>query len=195
MARRKVKAVDTWKLKRWYTIVAPKIWGEKEVGETAADEEEKLIGRKVEVLASELTGNFGHAHYILWFQINEVAGSVARTEFLGYEVDRAFIKRMTRRHSSKIEYVFDVDTKDGKRIHVKAVTWTATRASDAQATAVRKIMKEMIEAFAGEHTRDETLKEFVVGELTSKIAEKVRKILPVRRVEVVKARTLKEARG
>ncbi|HIQ09930.1 MAG TPA: 30S ribosomal protein S3ae, partial [Euryarchaeota archaeon] len=38
MAKR-VRAVDPWKLKRWYRIIAPRIWDEREVGETAASDE------------------------------------------------------------------------------------------------------------------------------------------------------------
>ena len=193
MARRRVKAVDPWKLKRWYTIVAPKVWGEKEIAETAADEPEKLIGRTVRIPATDLTGSIGHVQYILKFQIVDVAGSVAKTEFVGYELDNAFIKRLTRRHTSKIETVFDVKSRDGKTLHTKVFVWTAVRASRAQATSIRKIVIEEITDFVSKKDAAEAMKEFVVGDITKKIAERVKKILPVRRVEVAKVRVVEKA--
>ncbi|MDN5358826.1 MAG: small subunit ribosomal protein S3Ae [Candidatus Diapherotrites archaeon] len=189
MAKR-VRAVDPWKLKRWYKIVAPRIWDEREVGETAASDEKLLYGRTVEIPASMLTGSIGHAQYLVRFQIRQVVGSEARTEFVGYELDRAFIKRLTRRHSSKVEHVFDVTTRDGHVLHVKAITWTAVKISNPKKTAIRKIMQEMIEDRASKLGKDELMKEFIIGDLTQKIAAETNKIAPTRRVEVAKVRVV-----
>ena len=189
MAKR-VRAVDPWKLKKWYSVISPRIWDEKEVGSTAASDEKLLYGRILQVPASFLTGSVGHAQYILKFRIVQVVGSEARTIFEGYELDNAFIKRLTRRHSSKIEVVFDVKTRDDHVLHVKAITWTAVHVSRSQATAIRKIMQQMIEERAQKFGADELMKEFVIGDFTRKIADEASKIAPIRRVEVAKVRVL-----
>jgi len=189
MAKR-VRAVDPWKLKKWYSVISPRIWDEKEVGSTAASDEKLLYGRVLQVPASFLTGSVGHAQYILKFRIVQVVGSEARTIFEGYELDNAFIKRLTRRHSSKIETVFDVKTRDDHVLHVKAITWTAVHVSINQATAIRKIMQQMIEERAQKFGADELMKEFVIGDFTRKIADEASKIAPIRRVEVAKVRVL-----
>jgi len=191
MAKR-VRAVDPWKLKRWYRIIAPRIWDEREVGETAASDERLLYGRTVEIPASMLTGSIGHAQYFVKFRINQVVGSEARTEFVGYELDNAFIKRLTRRHSSKIEHVFDVTTRDGAVLHVKAITWTAVKVSNPKKTAIRKIMQKMIEERAKKLGKDELMKEFIIGDLMQKIASEANKIAPIRRTEVAKVRVLSQ---
>jgi len=188
MARRKVKAVDPWKLKKWYTIIAPKVWGEKDIAETAADEDEKLIGRTVRIPASDLTGSIGHIQYILRLRIVGVAGSMAKTIFAGFELDNAFIKRLTRRHTSKIECVFDAVSKDGKALHIKVFVWTAARASNAQATAIRKLVIERISSFVSTKDAEEVMKEFIVGDVMKNLANEIKKILPVRRAEVAKVR-------
>lgn len=192
MAKRRVKAVDPWKLKKWYTILAPKVWGEKEIGETAADEPEKLIGRTVTLPATDLTGSIGHVQYLLKFQIVDVAGGTAKTEFVGYELDNAFIKRLTRRHTSKIETVFDAKSRDGKTLHIKVFVWTAVRASNAQAKAIRKLVMQEISDFVSKRDAADAMKEFVVGDFMKGIAEKVKKILPVRRAEVAKVRVVEK---
>ncbi len=189
MAKR-VRAVDPWKLKKWYSVISPRIWDEKEVGSTAASDEKLLYGRVMQVPASFLTGSVGHAQYILKFRIVQVVGSEARTIFEGYELDNAFIKRLTRRHSSKIEVVFDVKTRDDHVLHVKAITWTAVHVSRSQATAIRKIMQQMITERAQKFSADELMKEFVIGDFTRKIADEASKIAPIRRVEVAKVRVL-----
>lgn len=192
MAKRRIKAVDPWKTKQWFTIVAPRIFGEKELGITAASEPDLLIGRTVEVLGSEVTGSLSHLQYLLKFQIVQVVGSQARTEFIGYELERSFMKRLTRRHSSKVEVVFDVVTRDNIKLHVKADAWTAVRVSRSKRTDMRKIMTEMIIEEAKKKEKDELLKEFFAGDLTRKIAEQLKKIAPIRRVEVAKVRVVKE---
>ncbi len=188
MAKRRVKVVDPWKTKKWYVIKSPQIFGEKEVGLTAAQEDDMLIGRKVEVLGSEVTGSLSHLQYLLWFKINRVVGSEARTDFVGYELERSYMKRLTRRHSSKVEVVFDVTTRDNKKLHVKAIAWTAVKVSRPKRTDMRKIMVEMITEEASKKEKDELMKDFIAGDITKKIAERLRKIAPIRRVEVAKVR-------
>ncbi len=192
MARRRVKAVDPWKVKQWFTITSPKIFGEKEIGVTAASDPELLVGRTVEVLGSEITGSLSHLQYLLRFQITQVVGSTARTEFVGYELERSFMKRLTRRHSSKVEVVFDVETRDKKKLHVKAITWTAVRVSRSKKTDIRKKMVEIITEEAKKRDKDDLMKEFFAGDLAKRIASEVKKIAPVRRVEIAKVRYLKE---
>jgi ribosomal protein S3AE len=99
----------------------------------------------------------------------------------------------TRRHSSKVEVVFDVETRDKKKIHVKAIAWTAVKASIRKRTDIRKKMKELITEAATKMDKDDLLKEFFAGELPKKVADELRKIVPIRRVEIAKARYIPEA--
>ncbi|RLG34478.1 30S ribosomal protein S3ae, partial [Methanosarcinales archaeon] len=46
---------DKWKAKQWYTVLAPKMFGEVKAGETVADEPSKLIGRRIEMTLGDLT--------------------------------------------------------------------------------------------------------------------------------------------
>ncbi|NPA86861.1 MAG: 30S ribosomal protein S3ae [Candidatus Diapherotrites archaeon] len=192
MAKRRVRAVDPWKTKQWFVIKAPKVFGEKDVGQTAAQEPDMLIGRTVEVLGSEVTGSLSHLQYLLWFKINKVVGSNAFTDLVGYELERSFMKRLTRRHISKVEVVFDVETRDKKKLHVKAIAWTAVKVSRKKRTDMRKKMMEMITEEAKKKDKDELIKEFFAGDLTKRIAEELKKIAPIRRVEIAKVRYIPE---
>ena len=47
-------AVDKWKTKKWFEIIAPPLFNEKKIGETLAADYRMLIGRKIEVSLSDL---------------------------------------------------------------------------------------------------------------------------------------------
>ena len=53
------KQRDKWKLKRWYTIRAPRHpWDFKRIGETLGESDEHIIGRAYEMTQQELTATF-----------------------------------------------------------------------------------------------------------------------------------------
>ncbi len=190
MVKKRVRAADTWKTKQWFTVLAPKIFNEKEVGQTAAQEPEMVIGRRVEVLGTEVTGSLSHLQYLLTFRITSVTGSKAFTEFEGYELERSFVKRLTRRHTSKIETVFDVNTRDGKTLHIKVFVWTAVKVSRGKMTDIRKKVESFIRDIASKTDKDVLLKEFFAGDIMKRLSEQLKKIAPIKRAEVAKVRVV-----
>ncbi|MFB6194902.1 MAG: 30S ribosomal protein S3ae [Haloplanus sp.] len=64
--------------KRWYTIFAPEEYDRAELGQTVADEPEKIIGRTIETTLGELTDDAGANNTKLTFKITDV-GPVAFT--------------------------------------------------------------------------------------------------------------------
>ena len=67
MPRRRVAVRDKWKLKKWYTIVAPPVFGNAILGTTPADDPDKLIGRVIESTLYDLTGDFT---FLLLYRVN-----------------------------------------------------------------------------------------------------------------------------
>ena len=43
------KSAEKWKMKKWLEVYSPKVFGETSIGEIPADEEEKALGRIIEV--------------------------------------------------------------------------------------------------------------------------------------------------
>lgn len=56
VTRETKKLKDKWKSKVWYPVIAPDMFNRVQIGETLADEPEKLIGRTIEVTLQDLTG-------------------------------------------------------------------------------------------------------------------------------------------
>ena len=60
------KQRDKWKMKRWYTIRAPRHpWDFKNIGETLGESDEHIIGRVYEMTLQEFNGDFTKMHVIL----------------------------------------------------------------------------------------------------------------------------------
>ncbi|AFK50825.1 30S ribosomal protein S3Ae [Thermogladius calderae 1633] len=190
MAARKGVIKDKWKLKKWFNIVAPQSFGGVVLATTPSDDPMKLIGRTVETTLYDLTGDISQVHVKLYFQVVDVQGDQAITRFKGHELARDYMRSLIRRKSSKIQGIFDVTTKDGYVVRLTIVTLTSFRCNTSQKKAIRRIMREYIYEKASSLTLDELVNEILGGKVSADIAERTRKIYPVRRVEVYKSKLL-----
>ncbi len=187
-AARRVK--DRWKSKQWYKVMTPVAFNSKVIGETLADEPEKLIGRTAEATMHDLTGDMKQMHVKIHFRVGEVVDNQARTHFIGHEMTSDYVRRLTRRGHTKIPAVFDVRTKDGCRLRVKPFAVSDRRCQTTQAQIIRQIMVDQITACAAENTLSAFLKEVLVGDLNTRIYKEGRKVHPLRRVEIAKTEVL-----
>ncbi len=190
MPRQRASVRDKWKLKKWYTIVAPEVFGQAVLGSTPADDPDKLIGRVIETTLYDLTGDFTQVHVKLYFQIVKVEGDTAYTRFKGHELSRDYMKSLTRRKSSKIQGIFNITTKDGYGLRITATAFTSYRAKTSQKRAIRRIMQEKITAAARELTFDELIQAMLFGKLSALIFNDAKKIYPLRKVEIYKSKLL-----
>ena len=181
---------DKWKLKKWYTVLAPEMFGNVPIGTTPSDKDWKLLGRVLEVTLFDLTGDFSQHHIHLYFQIYKVEGDKAYTRFKGHELARDYIKSIIRRKSSKIQAIVDVTTKDGYKLRVTGIVLTTFRCKTSQKKAIRKIMMKILTERASEMTLEEYVKAMVFGKLSLEIMEQAKKIYPIRKVEIYKSKLL-----
>ncbi|EQD40192.1 30S ribosomal protein S3Ae, partial [mine drainage metagenome] len=56
--RQQKKGKDKWREKTWYSILTPAYLGEKEISTSPGIGPESMVGRKIEMPVSDLTGNF-----------------------------------------------------------------------------------------------------------------------------------------
>ncbi|MCD6084347.1 MAG: 30S ribosomal protein S3ae [Desulfurococcales archaeon] len=186
----KVTVRDKWKLKKWYTVLAPSLFGNVPIGTTPADREWKLLGRVFEVTLFDLTGDFSKHHIHLYFQVYEIKDDVAYTRFKGHELARDYIKSVVRRKSSKVAAIVNVTTKDGYGLRATGMALTAFRCKTSQKRAIRKMIFRVLEERAREMTLDEYIKAMIFGKLAAEIMEQGKKIYPVRKAEIYKSKLL-----
>ena len=195
MARkRKARVKDKWAQKKWYTLIAPEYFGLAEVGETPADDPNKVINRTVEVTLAELTNDYSNQNPYkkLIFKVYRVSGENAYTKFHRFEMMREYINSLIRRRTSKIDDVIDVTTADGYKLRVKPVAFTIKRCKTSQKSAIRKIMREIIINNASQKNFVQFLQECILGRIPSEIYKSAKKIYPLRRVEINKIELLAE---
>ncbi|WP_276272429.1 30S ribosomal protein S3ae [Haloarcula litorea] len=173
--------------KRWYTVLAPEQFDREELGETPADEPDKVLGRTIETTLGELNNDASENNTKLTFKINEVASDSAYTEFVKHELTRDYLRSLVRRGSSKVEAYITVLTTDDYRVQVQPVAVTTKKADASQEKAIRRTMIDLVEETARERTFAELIDSVVEGRLSSAIYGEAKEIYPLRRVEIQKA--------
>jgi len=190
----KLKAVDTWKTKQWYTVNAPGLFEGKQIASVVAAEDKQLMNRIVRVSLSELTGDMSQAYTLLDFRITDVKGRTAYTALVGHELSRSYLRTLVRRRRHVIGEVVDVATKDGKGLRVKISIFTGTKVSTPTRRAIRNAVREEALKLAGTTDYAPLVQELIFGKFASKLYNSIHKIAPIRRVEVRKSE-LKELFG
>jgi small subunit ribosomal protein S3Ae len=189
---RRVK--DKWKSKQWYRILAPEFFGSGEIGNTLADDPEKVIGRTVETTLASLINDYSNQNDYkkLTFRIFNTSGETAYTKLTKYEMTRDYLTSLTRRRTSMIDDVVDLTTKDGYRIRVKPVCFTIKRCQTSQRREIRRVMRDIILNRGQELEFVQFVQEIVLGKISSDIYKAAKNIYPLRRVEIKKLEVLSE---
>jgi small subunit ribosomal protein S3Ae len=172
--------------KRWYTIFAPEQYDRAELGQTVADEPDKIIGRTIETTLGELTDDAGANNIKLTFKITDVGSDSAYTEFVKHELTRDYLRSLVRRGASKIDATITVLTTDDYRVRIQPVAFTTKKADRSQEQAIRRIMIDIIEEAAAERDFQSFVDSAVEGRLSSAIYGEAKTVYPLRRVEVQK---------
>ena len=140
MAKKKQagRRLEGWKAKKWYRVYVPETFGKVEIGDTISADPENVIGRVMTTTFNEIAQDYSKSHIKMRFKINNVAGDVAYTEFVGHEVTRDYLRSMVKRRTSRIDTILPLLTRDGKLLRVTVVCLTLTRAEQSQVHAIRR---------------------------------------------------------
>lgn len=187
---KKGRTVDKWKKKQWYTIIAPREFDKKTLGETVAEKPKNLENRIIKVDLGQLTGQRQKRHISIMFKVEKVEGNNASTQVVGHKINPGFMNRLVRRRASKIEHIQTSQTADKKRIRVKTVALSVRKLSNKQKTSIRKEIETAIEKAVHKKQFPEVSQEIIFGVTASKLFKRLTKIAPVKRVEIIKSRLL-----
>ncbi len=185
------KKTESKKPKRSFEIYAPPYFGGRWLGSTIADDPSKLIGRVLRTSLYTITDDFTKQYMLINFKIIDVKDSVCSTVFYGHQYGREYLRSLVKRGTNKIEYIFDVVTKDGFKLRVYPTVFTTSRTSSSKSKAVRALMRKILEEAASNLTHDQLAQEMVLGKTASDIYNQVKKIVLPRHVGIVKSKVLK----
>jgi len=181
---RKVK--DRWKAKNWYQILAPSLFNNVPVAETLAETPESLIGRVSEVSLQDLTNDFRKSHIKLLFSIDKIEQNTAHTQLKGTQLTSDYLRRMIRRRKSRVDGVFNVETRDGAFVTVKPFAIAEKRIQSSQKKLIRNVMKDVIAKEGKVKTLNAFVRDCIDGKIGSEIYKNCKVYYPVKRIEVNK---------
>jgi len=172
--------------KRWYTVFAPEQFDRAELGETMADEPEKVVGRTIQTTLGELRDDQSQNNTKLTFKVTDVGADSAYTEFVEHELTRDYLRSLVRRGASKVDATITVRTTDDYRVRIQPVALTTKKADRSQERAIRRVMIDLVEEAAEERDFEGLVESAVDGRLSSAIYGEAKTVYPLRRVEVQK---------
>ena len=181
---------ETWRAKEWYDVIAPPMFGGAKIGETPTLDARQLSGRVLETTLGDLIDDFSKSHIKLYFQVRGVEGNRAVTKFIGHDMARDYVRSQVRRRATKVDNISTVATQDGYKLRISSMVTSLRRIQSSQIEAVRSGMREVVEHRAAERTFDQFVQEVVLGKLAADIYKVIKKICPVKRVEVRKTKVL-----
>lgn len=186
----KGKLVDTWKTKIWYNIIAPEMFESKEIAQIPANEDSNLINRIIKVSLADVTGDMSQLHTTLNFRIKDVKGKSAFTQLIGHELSPSYLKTLVRRRRDVINEVTDVQTKDNVRMRIKVAIFTAKKVSSGGKATIRNNAREEIKERAKEMDFSHLEQEAIFGKFSTRVFNRIKKIVPIKRVEVRKTEVI-----
>lgn len=172
--------------KQWFTVLAPKYFGEKEIGKIISGTADSLIGKTLNLSAVELTNDINKYFLKLKFKIKSVDGDKAFTQFYGSECLQDYISRMVLHRIRRIDSIQDLTTSDNVKIRVKGLAIVSKRVKSSVAAKIREFVSSLIKKQVESSTLEEVLNNMLSNELKSKILKDGRIIYPIRNFEVRK---------
>jgi len=178
------------KAKEWYSIISPKIFGEKEIGKTMAADPEHLNGRKIILNIVELVENCDKFFMKVSLKVKRIEEKNLFTEFDGTEYMRDYISRMILRRIRRVDIIEDLKTKDGVMLRVKCLVIISRRVKSSIQKSIRSDVEGLIKKEVEKSTLEEFLNDIISDDIKHRILSEIRRIYPVRNFEIRKTQLL-----
>ena len=178
--------------KQWYQIIAPKMFGSKEVAQTLSVDESYVKNRIMESTLLELSKEFSKFYIKVKFKIDKVEGTKAYTKFIGHDVMRERVSRMVQRRTKRVDSVVDCETKDGVGIRLKSIIILNGNVSSSIKSKTRHTCNEVLQKGVKKMDFEDAVKEIINGKLSLEIKKTCGKFSSVKDVEICKSELLKQ---
>jgi small subunit ribosomal protein S3Ae len=162
------------------------MFNERVLGEIPTTDPKSLVNRVLEVSLADVIGNPSKFYIKFRFKVDRVEGSKAFTTFDGYAVIKEQIFRMVRKRLQKVEVIRDVETKDGWKLHMKAIIMLNRNTDTNLQRKVRLKTMDILTDFTSKTSLDDLIKTISNNILQKNIKKQSSKIYPVRSCEVVR---------
>ncbi len=186
----------SFKDKQWYTVIAPKSFDFKPIGEIIGMEN-NIKGRTIETLLYDFTNRYDDISLKLKFKIVQVnqEAKQAQSVFLGHSYTNDYVRSLIGRGSSKIQTIINLTSKDGYIYRLTVICTTINRARSSQQIVIRKIMREILKEFAKTLNHEKFITGMIHKEFTNQIIRIAKTIYPLSNCSVIKCKLVNVPEG
>ena len=172
------------KAKNWFTIFAPKSFGNDAIGESLVGSVDELVGKFVSISLSVLTGDMKKQGTILKFKVISTRPEGGNTDIVGYEIVPASLRRFMRRGMTDITNSFECVTADNIRIRIKPVAYVNNKAKGSVSKLINKTIKSALIKGVKTMKYNDLFGDIIAGKLQREMKERINKIYPTRFFEI-----------
>jgi small subunit ribosomal protein S3Ae len=203
----KKRVGDPFAKKEVYEIKAPSVFNVRNVGKTFVNKtqgtkiaSDALKGRVFETNLTELQGDDSSSYRKVKLVVDDVQGKSCLTSFYGLDFTRDHLCSLLRKWQTLIEAQLETETKDGTRVRMFAIAFTAKRAkqvkktcytSSAQVRQIRKIILNLLKTEAESNEVQGLVKSVIGEDFNKKIVKATAHIFPLQNVYVRKIKVVK----
>ena len=184
------KTIDSWKMKEWYDVYAPKTFKEEFIAQIPSGNPDNLIGRVMGISLYDFTKSYNDASVMLRFKIVKVIGKRCNTIFWGHELTRDYIRSLIHRGATRIDGIFNFTTADGVTYRVSTFLVTRRRAKKSQQKSIRKIIFDVLTQFANNMTHEKFIQGIIEGKFALNITKIAKTIYPLRECKIRKVKVI-----
>lgn len=177
-------AAEKVKKKKWFPVLAPKLFSERVIGEIPLYESGSMLNRGLTVNMMNLTGDPKSQHINVKVRINEVKEGKGMTEILGLEIMPSSVKRLVRRDRTKIDDSVVVQTSDKKKVRIKPLLITNSIVDASVTKSIRTKVRNNLARFVARLTYEQLVEEILSYKLQKFIGNLACKITPIRTSEI-----------
>lgn len=170
--------------KKWFPIIAPKMFGEKVLGESLLADSSLMKGRHLTQNLSNIINDPKKHSIKIQFLIKDVKEGQGITEIIKYELIPAYTKRLIRRGRSKIADSFIAKSADGKRVRVKTLIVTNSYAHKSTETRIRLFVRDLMKKEVAKNTFEKSIEDLLKLVIQKEMRKKISKIAPSRNFEI-----------
>ena len=186
----------TFKDKEWYTIIAPKSFNFKPIGDIIGMDN-TIKGRTIETLLYDFTNRYEDISLKLKFKVVQVnqEAKQAQSEFLGHSYTNDYVRSLIGRGSSKIQTIINLTTKDNYTYRLTIICTTLKQARSSQQIIIRKIMREILKEFAKTLNHEKFITGMIYSEFTNQILRIAKTIYPLSNCSIIKCKLVSVPEG
>ncbi len=174
------------KKKKWIQVFSPELLRNELIGEIPVHEPKSLIDRFITVNLMSLTRDMKKQNTSIKFLISNIKGDKAITEFYGYYLNPTSIKRLVRRGKEKIGISIICKTSDNKKIRIMPLIIPYSKVKGSVAASYRSTATSYLNSYAAKTTIENMIKDLVTNKLQRELKGVLKKVYPVRILEIAK---------